>query len=150
MARSHLAPSGRSCTGSPTCCSSGGARILSLPDIYAFVFDGEAREAAERVLVAVDEEEPVPAPLFSVARKLGQRPRIYQLVEWCEVDPALHAHAVTLSDASENPRPLLLHGRQKRRRWMEHCAKAAERYRKRLGDGRAGPRGVLSNRILAQ
>jgi len=56
MARSHPAPSGRSYAGSPTCCSSGRGRILRLPDIYAFVFDSEAREAAERVLVAVDEQ----------------------------------------------------------------------------------------------
>jgi hypothetical protein len=28
----------------------GGRRILRRPDIYAFVFDSEAREAAERVL----------------------------------------------------------------------------------------------------
>src|SRR5215213_7525684 len=35
--------------------------------------------------------------LFCAARKLRQRPRIYQLLERCEVDPALHAHAITLS-----------------------------------------------------
>jgi hypothetical protein len=63
----------------------------------------------------VPQEESVPAARFRAAREFGQRPRIYQLVERCEEDPTLQAHAITLPAQADPAAATAVRGKRARR-----------------------------------